>query len=141
MTYDNPATVVVTMVEVNQGLLMVRRGLKDGYGQLALPGGYQVKGETWQGAAVREVFEETGLELDRSLINLLTVKTVEQGINLFFCHYTKPLRVSVEGRWPLKTDDETLEVVIAGNPVECAFPTHTEAVRQFFNRNYFRFAV
>ena len=45
------------MAEVNGGLLMIRRALPDGYGKLALPGGYQGLNETWQEAGVREVFE------------------------------------------------------------------------------------
>ncbi|QNH71706.1 hypothetical protein V1VFAS_001 [Rhizobium phage V1VFA-S] len=59
-SYDNPGTVVVPLVEVNGGLLLVRRKLADGYGKLALPGGFQAIGETWEEAGVREVYEETG---------------------------------------------------------------------------------
>jgi ADP-ribose pyrophosphatase YjhB (NUDIX family) len=49
------------MAEVNGGLLMIRRALPDGYGNLALPGGFQARNETWQQTGVRKVYEETEL--------------------------------------------------------------------------------
>jgi ADP-ribose pyrophosphatase YjhB (NUDIX family) len=52
--YDNTPTVVVVLVPLRGGLLMVRRALPgEGYGKLALPGGYQMLGQTWQEAGHR----------------------------------------------------------------------------------------
>ena len=49
--YDNTPTVVVVLVPFRGGLLMVRRALPgEGYGKLALPGGYQMLGRAWQEA-------------------------------------------------------------------------------------------
>ena len=42
---------------------MVRRGINPGIGKLALPGGYVDEMETFENAARRELFEETGLDL------------------------------------------------------------------------------
>ena len=33
-------------------------------GKIALPGGYQMQGETWQQAGAREIFEETGIKIN-----------------------------------------------------------------------------
>ena len=49
--YDNTPTVVVVLVPLRGGLLMIRRALPgEGQGKLALPGGYQMLGQTWQEA-------------------------------------------------------------------------------------------
>ena len=57
------------------GLLVVRRGITPGLGELALPGGYIGMGETWQEAGAREVWEETGLRLDPAEIEDFTALT------------------------------------------------------------------
>lgn len=61
---DSTPTAVVVLVPIRGGLLMIRRGVADGHGELALPGGYQKRGETWQEAGAREVCEETGVCID-----------------------------------------------------------------------------
>lgn len=129
-TYDNPATVVVSTVEVNGGLLMVRRALQDGYGKLALPGGYQVKGETWQEAGARELKEETGVIVNPKNLLLDRVITVEGGINLIFCFHL--LKVSQE---TFTSDAESLEVLVVDklpDAADVAFTTHMQAVERYF---------
>jgi ADP-ribose pyrophosphatase YjhB (NUDIX family) len=69
LTYRNPLPVVVALVPVESGLITVRRSKPPGLGRLALPGGLVEIGETWQEAGVREVYEETGLQLDAAKIN------------------------------------------------------------------------
>jgi ADP-ribose pyrophosphatase YjhB (NUDIX family) len=44
----NPVPLVATLVPVDNGLLVVRRGIQPGRGRLALRGGYINLGETWQ---------------------------------------------------------------------------------------------
>ena len=56
--YANTPTVVVVLVPLRSGLLMIRRTLPgEGEGQLALPGGYQMLGQTWEEAGAAEVRE------------------------------------------------------------------------------------
>jgi len=43
---------------------MIRRGTDQGYGLWGLPGGYVDRGEVVEQAAVREVWEETGLQVE-----------------------------------------------------------------------------
>ena len=45
-------------------VLMIRRGTELGYGLWGLPGGYVDRGEVVERAAAREVWEETGLEVE-----------------------------------------------------------------------------
>ena len=57
--YQNTPTVAVVLVPLRAGLLMIRRALTgEGRGRLALPGGYQTPGQTWQEAGSAEVREE-----------------------------------------------------------------------------------
>jgi 8-oxo-dGTP pyrophosphatase MutT (NUDIX family) len=125
----NPATVVVIMAEVNGGLLMIRRALPDGYGKLALPGGYQGLNESWQDAGVREVFEETGVVLDPKKLMLQSVETIEDNINLLFAFHTKKIT------WGdfVPDKNEVLSVHVQTEAVECAFETHTRHVRRYFS--------
>src|SRR5918993_2143282 len=74
--YQNTPTVVVVLVPMGAGLLMIRRALPgEGQGKLALPGGYQMLGQTWQEAGAREVLEETGVVLDASMLRVVTFET------------------------------------------------------------------
>ncbi|WP_195909653.1 NUDIX domain-containing protein [Rhizobium tubonense] len=128
-SHVNPATVVVVMAEVNGGLLMIRSSLPDGYGKLALPGGYQGANETWQEAGVREVFEETGVVLDPKKLMLQSVETIEGNINLLFAFHTK--KISWGDFAPDK--NKVLSVHIQTEAVECAFETHTRHLRRYFS--------
>ena len=127
--YQNTPTVVVVLVPLRGGLLMIRRALAgEGQGKLALPGGYQMLGQTWQEAGAREVLEETGVTIEPSSLRVLTVETTpDRRQNLLFCQ-SPP--VAHEG--PFVHDAEVSEVLVIHEPVETAFPLHTEQVRAFF---------
>lgn len=127
--YDNTPTVVVVRVPVAGGLLAVRRALPGvGQGQIALPGGYQMRGQTWQEAGAREVLEETGVTVDPATLRLLAVMTTDdREQNLLFCE-SPP--VPHDG--PFTHDAEVSEVLVLREPVETAFPLHTAMVAAFF---------
>lgn len=127
--YDNTPTVVVARVPLAGGLLMIRRALPGlGQGQLALPGGYQMLGQTWQEAGAREVFEETGVAVDPVALRLLTVvTTTDTRQNLLFCE-SPP----VEHDGPFVHDAEVSDVLVVRAPVQTAFPLHTAMVADFF---------
>ena len=133
ISYDNPGTVVVPLVEVNGGLLLVRRKLPDGYGKLALPGGYQAMGESWAVAGSREVYEETGVVVRPSDLSVVGVDTVQDGkVNLLFCNAM--LKIEHHGEFK-PHEDEIFEVVIAHeapDPEEVAFPTHWARINAWF---------
>jgi ADP-ribose pyrophosphatase YjhB (NUDIX family) len=129
--YDNTPTVVVVLVPLRGGLLMIRRALPgEGYGKLALPGGYQMLGQTWQEAGAQEVLEETGVTVSPDALRVLGVETTpDRRQNLLFCQ-SPP----VEHEGGFVHDAEVSEVLVVYEPVETAFPLHTRRVRKFFQQ-------
>ena len=129
MGYSNTPTVVVVRVPLRGGLLMVRRALPgEGQGKLALPGGYQMAGQSWQEAGAREVLEETGVRLDPAALRLVAVETTpDRRQNLLFCEAPPATH---DG--PFAHDAEVSDVVVIHEAVETAFPLHTAQVAAFF---------
>ena len=127
--YHNTPTVVVVLVPLRGGLLIIRRALPgEGQGKLALPGGYQMLGQMWRAAGAREVLEETGVAIEAASLWVVAVETTpDRRQNLLFCQ-SPP--VTHEGAF--RHDAEVSEVLIIHEPVETAFPLHTERVRAFF---------
>ena len=108
---------------------MIRRALPGkGQGRLALPGGFQMLGQTWQEAGAREVLEETGVAIEAASLQVVAVETTpDRRQNLLFCQ-SPP--VTHEGAF--RHDAEVSEVLVVHHSVETAFPLHTERVRAFF---------
>jgi len=81
---------------------MIRRGTEQGYGLWGLPGGYVDRGEVVEKAAAREVWEETGLEVEtRELIGLFS----EAGNPVIVAVYA-----ALESGGDLEAGPEALEV-------------------------------
>jgi ADP-ribose pyrophosphatase YjhB (NUDIX family) len=129
VSYLNPVPVVVTLVPVDDGLFVVRRGIQPGRGRLALPGGYINMGETWQEACAREVKEETGVAIDPVGIREFAVRSAPDSALLVF-GLAAPLRRADLPAFVL--DTETLECLVLNEPVELAFPLHTTVVESYF---------
>jgi ADP-ribose pyrophosphatase YjhB (NUDIX family) len=131
VVYHNPKPVVVVMMRAPSGAVLTRRAEERTRGQLAFPAGFQEnKDLTWQNAACREVFEETGLVIHPEYLKEYKIHTVANGgINLMFAFYMR----LVDEPPKREPDDEVLEVVTTATPVELAFETHTEALRAFLS--------
>lgn len=131
MQYDNTPTVVAVLVFVDsEHLLVVRRNNEPGKGLLGLPGGYHMRGETWQEAGAREVLEETGYAIDPESLNLVSMVTDEYGNNLVIA-MAYNCWVSLEGC----PDGEVQEVLLlksAGAASDWAFPRHYAAAVDAF---------
>lgn len=129
--WKNPLPVVVMLVPTDFGLLLVRRAAGDTHGKIALPGGFQEVGETWQEAGCREVFEETGVALSPARVRIFDVDTVEGGkVNLIYGIHDGV--VSIDRAALAPQEGEILEVLTTAVPVSTAFDSHTRMVQRFF---------
>ncbi len=126
-TWLNPFPVVLVLAPYQDGLLGVRRGIEPGLGGLALPGGYVNLGETWEEAAVRELYEETGAVVDASDALLFWAATASnrQSVLLF---------ASVPALAPFEfvPNHEVQELVALTTASSLIFPTHSQAVADWF---------
>jgi ADP-ribose pyrophosphatase YjhB (NUDIX family) len=62
--YQQPKVAAGTVVEIDGGLLLIRRGVDPRKGYWSFPCGFQEIDETLEEAAVRETHEETGLRVE-----------------------------------------------------------------------------
>ena len=81
-SFINPVPVSVVILPVDDGVLVVRRNIPPQIGQLALPGGYINRGESWQQAGARELAEETGIIIQPADLCEFRVKSAPGGTTL-----------------------------------------------------------
>ena len=129
ITFQNPLPVTIVLVPVDEGLLVVRRNIEPHKGKLALPGGYIDLGESWQEAGAREVLEETGITIDPTGIQLVTVFSAPDG-TIIIVGQAAPLHSADLPAFAL--NDEATERAFISEPTELAWPLHTQAVTAFF---------
>jgi len=130
ITFLNPTPVAVMLVPVDNGLLLIRRGIEPNKGKLALPGGFVDLGESWQAAGAREVLEETGIQIDPSLIHIFAVHSTPNNASILIFGLAAPMLAA--SLPPFTVTNETTERVIITAPTELAFPLHTQVMREFF---------
>jgi ADP-ribose pyrophosphatase YjhB (NUDIX family) len=131
-TWRNPIPVAVALVPVDDGLLMIRRGIEPAVGKLALPGGYVDFGETWQQGAAREVREETGLAIDPAEVrHVATLSPPDGRTVLIFGRTSRRTRAALPA---FSGTNETTELVVATSAEDMAFPLHRQVAAEFFAR-------
>jgi ADP-ribose pyrophosphatase YjhB (NUDIX family) len=130
-SYLNPLPVAVLLLPVDGGLLVVRRGIEPRLGELALPGGFIDVGESWQRAAVRELFEETGITADAAGVTLFDTLSAPDGTVLVF-GVAEP--TTADALPPMVPTAETAEWFTVDGPRELAFPLHTQVMARYFAR-------
>ncbi|HET6480286.1 MAG TPA: NUDIX domain-containing protein [Actinoplanes sp.] len=126
-SYRNPSPVAVAVQPVGAGLLVVHRAIPPAIDRLALPGGFIDVGESWQEAAARELFEETGLAVEAETAQLYDVVSAPDSTLLVFALF--PPVASVP---PSPPNEETHGCEILKGPVELGFRIHTAVAARFF---------
>ncbi|MGC5014553.1 NUDIX domain-containing protein [Streptosporangium sp. DT93] len=130
-SYINPLPVAVMVLPVDDGLLVIRRAIEPHRGGLALPGGFVDLGESWQQAAVRELREETGIDVDVEEVRLLDVLSAPDGTVLVFAQGPRTDAASLPA---VVATSETSEWLVVDGPRQLAFPLHTRVVETYFDR-------
>jgi ADP-ribose pyrophosphatase YjhB (NUDIX family) len=123
--------VAVLLLPVGGGVLVVRRAIEPRLGQLALPGGYIEVGESWQSAAARELYEETGVVVDAVAIREYRVRSAPDGTVLIF---GLAPHIPAHTLPPFTPTAECSERVILTQPEPLAFPLHTTIVTEFLQK-------
>jgi len=131
VSYKNPIPVAVLLLPVDGGLLTIRRGIEPCKGRLALPGGFVDHGESWQAAAARELFEETGIRVDAASVREVRVLSAPDGTLLVFGEAPPVPTMSLAAFEPTT---ETTEAVVIRSPEALAFDLHSQVVAEYFAR-------
>ncbi len=134
--YNVAVSSAVLIVGPDNHALFIRRAREPGRGKLAMPGGFVDRGESAEHAAIREVREEVGVELQHvefmaSFPNLYAYREVEYPVvDLFFL-----ARVKARSASPL---DDVSEIVWldprAQVEADIAFPSHSRALEAYLTR-------
>lgn len=126
--WNNPLPVVAAVIEVDEGIVLVQRGVEPAKGKWALPAGYDETDEDPADGAEREAGEESGLtiKVDRRPTHVLR----PPGRNQFIMFYRA---VSVAGTPRPGSDALAVGVFREDNlPEDIAFSTHREVIADFF---------
>ena len=132
--FKNPVPGVGVLIEMEGGVVLIRRGHNPKKGHWALPAGFIEADESIEEAAIRECREETNLEIE--LVEMFHVDsfpndpTPQSGIIIFY--RAKPMGGL------LKPGDDTAETQIFAPdhlPVDVAFRTHRVALARWAGLN------
>ena len=150
-SFSNPLPVVVVMQSVcrttskgsEYGIVIQQRGIEPKKGEWALTGGYIDDGETWEHAAVREVYEELGLKIKEDSLKLYDVTSSTNKNNILICCIDKSQYDEQGYDWysgfseileygKKVPNNEVLAVDIMWEERQLAFPAHTEWANRYF---------
>ena len=129
VSFLNPIPVTIVLQPVDDGILVVRRGIEPRRGWLALPGGYIGAGESWQEAGAREMWEEACVAIDPVALQVVRVFSAPDD-TLILCGRAPALRRA--DLPPFQPTAEATERAVLAAPAELAFPLHTEIVAAYF---------
>jgi len=127
--YQDPKLVAFSVVELNDKVVLLRRGIEPQLGKWVLPGGYVDRGERVKDAAIRETEEECGVKT--RIKNLLGVYSYQGRPVVIIAYVTSYLSGD------LIAGDETDEVKLLRIEEipwnDLAFRSTTDALRDYYN--------
>jgi ADP-ribose pyrophosphatase YjhB (NUDIX family) len=123
----DPKVATGAVFSLDGGVLLVQRGIEPSYGKWVFPGGYVDRGESLEVAAIREVKEESGLDV--RLTRLLGVYSSPSHPVILIAYAGEVTGGS------LQVDEEGLDArVFAPAEIpwgELAFPSTSQVIRDF----------
>ena len=140
--FQNNAAAAGIILHDDCSILVTERNMEPGKGMLGLPGGFIDPGESAEEGALRECFEETGIQLAvenldfvASRPNVYTYKGISyHTCDIIFEAYVKQLPLTVEPR-----DNEARRIFALPfnrvNTSKFAFPSLREVVRIWLEAN------
>ena len=86
--YQNPVLAAGTVIRLpHDRLVLIRRSIEPGYGQVSIPGGHVELGETVEDGARRETREEVGLEVELDdVLGVFTYATSRVAVVVYLAH-------------------------------------------------------
>ena len=104
--------------------------------KLALPGGFLEEHEPWNIGAVREAREETGVEIDPDLEQLVWRSSQPRPNRLLLFSVARPVDIAAFPAFEADAETQERGVIFGpdGLDDEFAFDLHVEAARMFFAR-------
>jgi 8-oxo-dGTP diphosphatase len=131
VVYLNPVPSVAAILTKDGSVLLVKRNIEPGLGRWGLPGGFIEAGESPKDAAIREVFEETGLHCQP--LEVLDACSVLKGYygDLIVLCYTAEI---IDGTLSAGDDADTVEFFEFENLPRLAFRNHVQFLEKFIGR-------
>ncbi len=128
--YLDPKLVACAVVEMDQKLILLKRGINPGRGRWVVPGGYVDRGEEVEAAALRETMEECGIDI--RIKNLLGVYSYPGKLEVIIVYVAEYMTGD------LIAGDENVEVKLL-SPDEIpweslAFESTRDALRDYCGR-------
>jgi ADP-ribose pyrophosphatase YjhB (NUDIX family) len=128
--YLGPKLVAGAIIELDGGIVLIKRAIEPGYGKWTFPGGFVERGEVAEAAAEREALEEAGVEIEvTGIVGLYSYEGQIPAIAVFAARVT--------GGEPAPLD-ETLDVRNFPPGAlpwsEMAFPSTEQALKDYLRR-------
>ena len=128
--YLNPRVASGAIVRHEEKLVLLRREIEPAYGKWVFPGGFVDRGETLEGAAMREAREEAGVEVE---IDGLVGAYSYEGSPIVIVVYA----ATIVGGRP-QALDESLEMRLFDREsipwADLAFPSTRDSIREYCQR-------
>lgn len=128
--YLDPKVATGAIIEMDGGVVLLKRGIEPAYGKWVVPGGFVDRYETVPDAVARETLEESGLTVRvGALVGVYSYPDSEVIILMYKAAY-------VSGT--LSADDESIEAGLFPEDRipwdDLAFPSTRDALRDYFKQ-------
>ena len=123
--YVNPVPAVGILIEMDGGVVLIRRGQPPHQGEWTLPSGFIEADESAEAAAIREAHEETGLRVE--ILEMMGINSFPEGppmSGIMIFYRAKP----VGGTLQAGDDAVEAKVFTLGHIPQLPFRTHRETM-------------